>query len=243
MSPPRRARAGRGRRRLTTWALALVAGAAVTAAAASPAAADDAPLAPDRVPGPVVLVGTGGVRWSDTGPATPALNRLLAEGAVGVESARSVRASTCPVDGWLGVSAGARAADEPGPAGEAGACRVPATTGTPGSSAQVDRWPVYSRLAAASPGDARPGLLGSTLASAGVPVAAVGPGAAIALADATGSVPHAWPGVPAAADGGIDTTAHSPDAAGAALATQVRQALATSPGLLRRRRRRGARAG
>ena len=143
-----------------------------------------------------------------------------------------MRASTCPVDGWLGVSAGARTADEPGPAGEAGACRVPATTGTPGSSAQVDRWPVYSRLAAASPGDARPGLLGSTLASAGVPVAAVGPGAAIALADATGSVPHAWPGVPAAADGGIDTTAHSPDAAGAALATQVRQALATSPGLL-----------
>ena len=54
----------------------------MTAGAAAPAAADAAPVARDRVPGPVVLVGTGGVRWSDTGSATPALDRLLGTGLI-----------------------------------------------------------------------------------------------------------------------------------------------------------------
>src|SRR5690242_1590343 len=77
------------------------------------------------VPGPVVLIGTGGVRWSETGPGSPQLRTFLGDGAVGDMSVRSVRTSTCPVDGWLAVSAGARAADEPGP------CRTPAFTSAP----------------------------------------------------------------------------------------------------------------
>src|SRR5437764_7803441 len=100
-------------RRRGAVALALVAAAGLGPAAA-PALAQPAP-----VPGPVVLIGTGGVRWSATGGQTPHLRALLDDAAVGVMSVRSVRTSTCPVDGWLAVSAGARAADEPGP------CRIP----------------------------------------------------------------------------------------------------------------------
>src|SRR5215212_10574749 len=102
--PPLRARTVRAAAALLT-ALA-----GTLAATSAPAAAAEA-----GAPGPVVLIGTGGVRWSDTGPRTPALRGLLSEGAVAVASARSVRTSACPVDGWLAVSAGARAADEAGP--------------------------------------------------------------------------------------------------------------------------------
>jgi hypothetical protein len=224
MPPPRRARAGRLRRlaaaAVTTAGLAVL----VTALPAAAAAAADRTAGP--VPGPVVLLGTGGVRWSDTGAGTPAFSALADEAAVALASARSVRPSTCPVDGWLAVSAGARAADEPGP------CRSPGWVSTPGdgSPAQVDRWATYTGLAADAAGNARPGLLGDALARAGLDVVAVGPGAGIALARADGTVARAWPGVATASDGGVDTTA--PDAAAAALADQVRHALAERPALL-----------
>ncbi len=174
------------------------------------------------VPGPVVLIGTGGVRWAETGPATPALRGLLVDGAAAVASARSIRTSTCPVDGWLAVSAGARAADEPGP------CAAPAAVvNVPGGSATVPRWPVWSALAARSPAGAVPGLLQRTLAAEGVSSAAVGPGAALALAGPEGRVPAAWPGLPAGAGGAVD-----PDGDPAALAAQVRAALAAGPRLV-----------
>jgi len=199
------------------------AGLAVLVPAVSAAAADGAAR---PVPGPVVLLGTGGVRWSDTGAGTPALSALPDEAAVAVASARSVRPSTCPVDGWLAVSAGARAADEPGP------CRSPGWVSTPrdGSPASVDRWATYTRLASDDPGKARPGLLGDALARAGLDAGAVGPGAGIALARGDGTVAQAWPGVGTAADGGVDTTA--PDAVASSLADQVRRALAERPALL-----------
>ncbi len=174
--------------------MALLVALAGTLACSRPAAA-----AETGVPGPVVLIGTGGVRWSDTGPRTPALRGLLGQGGVAVASARSVRTSTCPVDGWLGISTGARAADEPGP------CRVPdAGIARPGGPASVPRWSVYETLAAATPNDAAPGLLGATLAAAGVRAAAVGPGAVIALAGPDGRVAAAWPGLPARSDGSVD---------------------------------------
>ena len=185
---------------------------------AAPASARATP-----VPGPVVLLGTGGVRWSETGPATPQLRTFLGDGAVGDMSVRSVRTSTCPVDGWLAVSAGARAADEAGP------CRTPAFVTAPsdGGPAFVARWDVYRRLASASDSDPRLGLLGDTLTTAAIPSAAVGPGAGIALADAAGRVPHAWPGLAPRPDGSVD-----PSADPAQLGRQVRQALAARPGLL-----------
>jgi hypothetical protein len=207
----------RWRRRGGAVALALAAAAGLVPAAA-PALAQPAPL-----PGPVVLIGTGGVRWSATGTATPHLRTLLGDGAVGVMSVRSVRTSTCPVDGWLAVSAGARAADEAGP------CRIPAYTSTPapGSSAAVARWDVYLRLADAAPEGAQPGLLGNTVAGASLGVSAVGPGAGIAVANAEGRVPAAWPGLPTRPDGSVD-----PSAPAAELTRQVTEALARHPGLV-----------
>ena len=118
------------------------------------------------------------------------------------------------------MSAGARAADEPG------ACRPPALVGnpTPGGPAAVARWDVDRRLAAASADGAHLGLLGDTLAEASARGAAVGPGAAVALADSSGRVGAAWPGLSARADGSVD-----PAADPAQLTRQVSEALATHP--------------
>src|SRR3954470_22976494 len=211
----------RWRRRRGAVALALVAAAGLWPAA-PPALAQPAP-----VPGPVVLLGTGGVRWSETETETETtathLRAFLGDGAVGVMSVRSVRRSTCPVDGWLAVSAGARAADDAGP------CRTPAFTSPPGAGtpASVARWDVYLRLAGAAPEGAQPGLLGDTVAATSVGTTAVGPGAGIALADAEGLVPAAWPGLPARPDGSVD-----PSAPPGELARQVTEALTRRPGLL-----------
>src|SRR3954451_10401503 len=177
-------------RRGALAALAVVAGLTLGAPSASAQATS--------VPGPIVLIGTGGVRWSDTAPSSASdVRTLLGDGAVAEMSVRSVRTSTCAVDGWLVVSAGARAADEPGP------CRTPAFTAspTPGSPASVARWGVYTRLATASSDDAHPGPLGATLSAASAPPPPAGPGAAIALADDAGRAAAAWPGLPARPDG------------------------------------------
>ena len=60
-------------------------------------------------PGPVVVVGVPGLRWTDVGPATPTLQRLSRGGALGVLSVKAVPAVTCPADGWLTLGAGNRA--------------------------------------------------------------------------------------------------------------------------------------
>lgn len=60
-------------------------------------------------PGQVLVVGVAGLRWEDLGPATPALSRLAATGAVGVLSVKALPAVSCPADGWLTLGAGARA--------------------------------------------------------------------------------------------------------------------------------------
>ena len=61
--------------------------------------------------GAVVLVGTGGIGWSDVDEeTTPNLWLLLRDGSSAALSVRSVYSNTCPIDGWLGISAGSRAA-------------------------------------------------------------------------------------------------------------------------------------
>lgn len=184
-------------------AAASAAAASVSAAAAS---TDDG-----AVPGPVVLVGVPGLRWSDVAPVaqdeddapaadTPTLTRLLREAGVGDVAVRSVVSSTCPADGWLAVSSGSRAADpRPGmtPAGVAddGQPQPDEDAPLPRCSplaepvdGAVQRWPVYAQAVAEQDYDARLGLLGDTLAQAGVPAASIGPGAAVALAGSDGAV-------------------------------------------------------
>jgi hypothetical protein len=60
----------------------------------------------------IVVIGTGGLSWSDVSPqATPALWSLLRDGATAALTVHSVHANTCPVDGWLTLSAGEEAGD------------------------------------------------------------------------------------------------------------------------------------
>ncbi|WP_309134014.1 hypothetical protein [Cellulomonas sp.] len=163
---------------LTALVAVLGVGAAVPAAAAStPAPA----VGESPVPGPVVLVGVTGLRWDDVGSlTTPALWELSRGGSVAAVAARSVTTRACPADGWLAVSAGARAADLPV---EDRTCR---TLREPGEAGEVPGWQDYLTAAGAESYGARPGMLGDVLAAAGTPVVGIGPGAAIALADPDG---------------------------------------------------------
>src|SRR3954463_3587526 len=89
--------------------------AALAVVAALTLGAPSASAQATSVPGPVVLIGTGGVRWSETAPSAAShVRTLLGDGAVAEMSVRTVRTSTCPVDGWLAVSAGGRGGGGPG---------------------------------------------------------------------------------------------------------------------------------
>jgi hypothetical protein len=156
----------------------------------------------------VVLVGIGGLRWSDVSPAaTPALWRLAGQGSVGSLVVSGIHPRTCPADGWLTLNAAARAAVPhpaagPCPAGPAvtaqpsrgnpgtpAPARVPRMPGLVSYNARFHYNPQWGLLAAAA---GAPGTRGA-LGSAGPPgpgrcATAVGPGAALALARPDGRV-------------------------------------------------------
>ena len=145
--------------------------------------------------GPIVVVGTGGLSWSDvSAQATPALWSLLRDGATAALSVRSVHANTCPVDGWLTLSAGEQAGDA-GPGRGSGAkppCRsLPEHLTTPPAgmtAGKVPHWDEYLAAAAATRFSASPGLLGDQVAAHGSCIQAVGPGAALGAARSNGIV-------------------------------------------------------
>ena len=130
----------------------------------------------------VVVVGISGLRWSDVSPAaTPTLWRLAGQGSVGSLVDYAVLPLTCPADAWLTLNAGARAqADHTNAACGAFPAVVPAGTGAvvPAMGSleaynnQFHNNPSWGLLAQQAPGCAT----------------AVGPGAALALADRTGHV-------------------------------------------------------
>lgn len=124
---------------------------------------------------PVVVVGVPGLRWSDVGPATPTLQRLSREGAVGALSVKAVPAVSCPADGWLTLGAGNRAV-------AAGIVREPCGTALPGDAAASEQANAQEREGAEL------GALRSAVASQGGCVSAVGAGAELAggAAAATG---------------------------------------------------------
>ncbi|MCB1300696.1 MAG: hypothetical protein KDB28_05405, partial [Tetrasphaera sp.] len=158
-----------------------------------PAGQAAAAVAAPAAPGRVILIGTGGFTWSDVSPdATPYLWHLLGGGSSSTNSVRSVNPNTCPVDGWLSLSAGQRAA---APTADGAATRnlkepcppLPAVTVT-GSHATVEGWAELEKAAASLRFEADPGLLGDQLAGAGIPAVAIGPGAALGLAQSSGEV-------------------------------------------------------
>ena len=155
-------------------------------ATAGPLTASSTARAQDA--GPVVLIGTAGLRWDDVTPeGTPHLWQLLQEGAVADLAIRNIRTAACPVDGWLAVSSGRRAGDVlrdvNGPR-----CRTAEQPARRGSSAVVQRWDVYTENAVTGTFGAQPGMLGEALRRNDLRVTAIGPGAAIATADEDGAI-------------------------------------------------------
>ena len=160
----------------------------------SPANAQTTAAAPARH---VVVVGISGLRWSDVSPAaTPTLWRLAGQGSVGSLVDYAVLPLTCPADAWLTLNAGARAQSDhtnaacgafPAvtPAGAVGGlvggAVVPGLSSLEAYNDQFHNTPDWGLLAKGVPGCAT----------------AVGPGAALALADSAG---HVASYLPSAAD-------------------------------------------
>jgi hypothetical protein len=149
-----------------------------------------------KVSGSLVVVGTGGLSWSDiSARSTPTLWTLLRDGATATLGVHSVHANTCPVDGWLTLSAGEQAGDSNGgDEGSGGGDRVdgarPPCKALPARMVpgRVPRWSEYRAAAGANRFDASLGLLGDQVASHGGCVQAIGPGAALGAARAGGGV-------------------------------------------------------
>jgi hypothetical protein len=133
----------------------------------------------------VVIVGVPGLRWDDVDARrTPALADLARRGSVAALSVRSAPPVTCPAEGWLTLGAGTYGAvQDPGAAGGCADRTVPPVTQR-GAGAVLPTFPLLRRLNDGLRFGAEPGSLGAGTGC----VSAVGPGAALAGADLTGSV-------------------------------------------------------
>ena len=137
----------------------------------------------------VVLIGTSGVRWQDVSrTATPTLWAMVRDGATvgGVTPGATGAARRCGSAGWLALSAGRTPAT--GSVQDGTWTCVPWAVESDGGSARIQGWADLVDVQARSEFRPRLGLLGDTLAGAGVCATAVGPGAALALADRDGSL-------------------------------------------------------
>ena len=138
--------------------------------------------------GAVVVMGTGGISWADVSrEATPNLWLLLRDGSSAALSVRSVHSNTCPADGWLGLSAGGRAA-APRTGDAANPADRPCSEPPQVLDDQVQGWSRYTQAAGAERFDTRLGLLGDTADEAKVCVRSVGPWAALGGARSDGTV-------------------------------------------------------
>ncbi len=166
----------------------------------------------------MVVIGVPGLQWSDLDQArTPNLWGLVAKGGAASLSTRTIPPEglgiTCPIAGWLTVSAGQRAGSQ-APAGQRAGSAAPADerAGTPAGeraesagagcalppepavaadssgSASIPGWADLVAFQEAGSFKARIGLLGQTVADAGGKIAAIGPGAALGAADKSGKI-------------------------------------------------------
>jgi hypothetical protein len=174
-------------RLIATVLIAVVVTAAGPLGSAAPAAAT--PRADS-----VVIVGIPGLRWDDVdAKRTPALTALARRGSVAALSVRSAPAVTCPAEGWLTLGAGTYAAvQDPGAAGSCADRAIPPVTQR-GGGAVLPTFPLLRRLNEGLRFGADPGLLAAGTRC----VSAVGPGAALAGADAAGRVTAYRPELPA----------------------------------------------
>jgi hypothetical protein len=139
---------------------------------------------PAAVTAPVVVIGIAGLTWDNLSEeGSPTLWRMLDEGAdAAAMTVRTVHSPPCPLDGWLSLSAG-RAATDPQSDRNRDCTTLPSV-----NAGVVDGWPTLVKAQQASVFDPDLGLLGDTLAAGNVCATAVGPGAALALADRNGKV-------------------------------------------------------
>lgn len=139
--------------------------------------------------GTTVLVGTGGIIWADVdAETTPRLWELLSEGSGAALTVRSVNTATCPVDAWLGVSAGERAAAPALDGNPRRASWEPCPEPSPVVDGQVSQWSEYVSAATALRFNSVLGTLGDVAAEQGACLSAVGEGAALGAARADGSL-------------------------------------------------------
>ena len=148
-------------------------------AGSSPASAQTTASAPVRH---VVVVGISGLRWSDVSPtATPTLWRLAGQGSVGSLVDYAVLPLTCPADAWLTLNAGARAQSDHANA----ACGAFPAVDPVGSGAVVPAMGALMTYNNQFHNTPHWGLLASQAPGCST---AVGPGAALALANPAGRV-------------------------------------------------------
>jgi hypothetical protein len=151
-------------------ARALIAGATTVLAATGTAAAQ--PVGPDAK---AVVIGVAGLTWGDV-QGSPELTALVNQSNVASMSVKTAGPNTCPIDGWLTISAGSRAwgnvPDQP--CGD-----LPAVAG-----GKIQGWQTYVDRQAEHHTGAPLGRLGVSRDG----VCGFGPGAAIAIAKPDGSV-------------------------------------------------------
>ncbi|MGW6280847.1 hypothetical protein [Kribbella sp. NPDC055071] len=144
--------------------------AAVAFTATGTAAAQ--PVGPDAK---AVVIGVAGLTWSDV-KSSPELTALVNQSNVGSMSVRTASMITCPIDGWLTISAGSRAwgnvPDQP--CGD-----LPAVV-----NGRMQGWQTYVDRQA----EHHTGAPLGRLAASRDGVCGFGPGAAIAVAKPDGSV-------------------------------------------------------
>ncbi|MDX6247316.1 MAG: hypothetical protein QOF10_676, partial [Kribbellaceae bacterium] len=128
----------------------------------------------------VVVIGVPGLRWSDV-KASPELTALVNQSNVGSITVKTAGPHTCPVDGWLTISAGTRAwgsvPDQP--CGE-----LPGLV-----DGKVQGWQTYVNRQAEHHTGAPLGRLAETNSK----ICGFGQGAAIALAHTDGTVANWQP--------------------------------------------------
>ena len=172
-------------RRIKAGIFTLAAGAVAALALGGPAAAARTPAAR-----PVIVIGIGGLRWSDISPSkTPSIWGLAESGSVGSLVTTTVQTVTCPDDAWLTLNAGRRAAAPP--RGHTACPPVPIAS-RPGRVLDMKAIAAYNSTTNYQP---RFGTLAS-ITRHGACANAFGHGAGLALADGAGRIAGYEPALP-----------------------------------------------
>lgn len=136
---------------------------------------------------PLIIVGVGGLIWPNITPEnTPTLWKLLEDPATsaGAVTVHTVGHPACPAGGWLALSSG-----RPTPSPRLGTlCVEPYRTRPAADGGNVVDWPQIRDSLAATSFEPRLGTLAATLEEGSIEAAAIGPGAALALANEEGWV-------------------------------------------------------